>query len=95
MYSAKMLSDAIRLKRKKIKEDGVDNMVDTGPRPHMDPNDILLTKQTAQWQETMDTPEKSEAPSDPADPTLGDSQKLSDLKKKMSRIAKVFAKLSM
>lgn len=94
MYSAKALSESIRMKRKKIKEDGVENMVDTAPAPQMNPGDILNLKQEAQMHDSMDLPEKSTAPSDPADATEDDSQSVSALKKKMSRIAKILGTLS-
>jgi hypothetical protein len=94
MISAKAMSDAIRMKRKKLKEDGVENMVDTTALPQMTPNDVMNTKQEAQMDETMDLPEKNEAPSDPADPTLGDSQKETTLKKHMARISKILGSLS-
>lgn len=95
MPSAKALSDAIRMKRKKIKEDGVGNMVDTAPGPQMNPQDILNLKQQAQMEDTMDLPEKSEAPMDPVDPQVkGTSQDLADLKKKMARIGRILGTLS-
>jgi|SRR6185312_5471303 len=95
-YSAKALSDAIRMKRKKLKDDGVDNMVDTAPGPQMNPQDVLFLKQQAQMDETLDTPSKSMAPSDPADASVsGTSQDVAELKRQMGKIAKVFAKLSM
>lgn len=95
MHSAKKMSEAIRMKRKQVKEDGVENMVDTAPGPQMNPQDILNLKQEAQMDETMDLPEKSMAESDPADADIsGTSQELSELKKKMAKIAKVFEKLS-
>src|SRR5579872_148548 len=95
-YSAKALSDAIRMKRKKLKDDGVDNMVDTAPGPQMNPQDILFLKQQAQMEDSMDLPEKSMAPSDPADDRIdGTSQDVAELKRQMGKIAKVFAKLSM
>ncbi len=94
VFSAKAMSDAIRMKRKKLKEDGVENMVDTAPGPQMNPQDILNLKQQAQIDETLDLPEKSEAPSDPADPTLDETQKMSGLKKKMARIARILGSLS-
>lgn len=94
MLSAKAMSEAIRNKRKKVKEDGVENMVDTAPGPQMNPQDILNLKQKAQVEDTLDSPEKSSAPDDPADPELGDSQKVEMLKKKMARIAKILGTLS-
>ncbi len=94
MISAKALSEAIRMKRKKVKEDGVDNMVDTHAQPQMNPDDILLNKQEAQWDETMDLPEKNEAPSDPADESIeGTSQDDEALKKKMARVSKILGSL--
>ncbi len=96
MFSAKSMSDAIRMKRKKVKEDGVENMIDTAPGPQMNPGDILNLKQEAQMDETMDLPEKSEAPSDPADGSIDSesSQNVSALKKKMARIARILGSLS-
>lgn len=94
MPSAKQMSDAIRMKRKKVKADGVENMVDTAPGPQMNPQDIMNLKQQAQIDETLDLPEKSMAPSDPADPTLDGTQKESDLKKRMARVSRILAHLS-
>lgn len=98
MIDAKKLSEAIRMKRKKLKEDGVENMVDTGPAPQMNPEDILYAKQQAQWHDTMDLPEKNEAPSDPANGNLhdpdGSSQDTEQLKKKMARVASILSRLS-
>lgn len=93
--NAKMLSDAIRMKRKSLKKDGVENMVDTAAGPQMNPQDILLNKQEAQWQDTMDTPEKSMAPDDPADDSIeGTSQDKGKLERDMAMIAKILHKLS-
>ena len=95
MLDAKKMSEAIRMKRKKIKGEGLDNMLDTAPGPQMNPQDILNLKQKAQIEETLDLPEKSMAPSDPADEDIsGTSQELSDLKKKMARVEKILSKLS-
>ena len=96
MLSAKAMSEAIRLKRKKVQDDGVDNMVDTAALPQMNPQDIMNLKQQAQMHETMDIPKKSEAPSDPSDERIdGTSQDIAELKKQMSRIEKIFARLHM
>lgn len=94
MISAKAMSEAIRMKRKKVKEAGTENMIDTAPGPQMNPQDILNLKQEAQMDELMDLPEKSSAPCDPADATLDDTQKTSALKKKMARIARILGTLS-
>lgn len=95
MIDAKMLSERIRMKRKKIKEDGVENMVDTAPGPQMNPQDILFNKQTAQWSKTMDLPDKSMAPSDPADENIeGTSQDTEALKRHMMRVRKIIGMLS-
>lgn len=89
------MSEAIRMKRKKIKEDGVENMLDTAPGPQMNPQDVLNMKQKAQMEETMDLPEKSMAPDDPADEDINATdQEKSELKKRMMRIKGVFDKLS-
>jgi hypothetical protein len=95
MMSAKSMSDAIRMKRKKVKDEGLENMVDTAALPQMNPQDILNLKQKAQMEETMDIPSKSEAPDDPADADIsGGSQDMSALKSKMSRVARILSKLS-
>lgn len=92
MYSAKKMSEAIRMKRKTLKEDGVDNMVDTAPGPQMNPQDILNLKQKAQMEETMDLPEKSMAPDDPADPALDGTQEEAELSKRMARVKRSLGK---
>ncbi len=94
MYSAKAMSDAIRMKRKKLSEDGVENMVDTAPGPQMNPQDILNLKQKAVREQLVGAEEKSEAPSDPADASLDETQKVDGLKKKMARIARILGSLS-
>lgn len=95
MLDAKKMSDAIRVKRKKVKEEGLDNMLDTAPGPQMNPQDIYNLKQQAQMEETMDVPEKSMAPSDPADGNIdGTSQEIAYLKKQMARVQKILNKLS-
>lgn len=92
--SAKAMSEAIRMKRKSLKDDGVENMVDTAALPQMNPQDVFNLKQKAQMESTMDIPEKSEAPSDPADANIsGTSQEMSELKKKMSRLEKILGSL--
>jgi hypothetical protein len=94
MISAKRMSEAIRMKRKKVKDDGVDNMVDTAPGPQMNPQDILNNKQKAQMEETMDIPEKISAPSDPADEDINATdQEKAELAKRMKRVQGVFNKL--
>jgi hypothetical protein len=94
--NAKQMSDAIRMKRKKVKEEGLDNMVDTAALPQMNPQDIFNLKQKAQMQATMDIPEKSEAPDDPADADVkGTSQDTEMLKRKMARLANIIGRLSM
>jgi hypothetical protein len=94
MINAKMLSERIRMKRKKMASDGVENMVDTAPGPQMNPQDILFNKQTAQWSETMGLPEKKMAPSDPADEaTAGTSQDTAALSRHMSRVKKLIGNM--
>lgn len=98
MLSAKKMSEAIRMKRKKVKEEGLDLTLDTAPGPQMNPQDILNLKQKAQIEDTLDLPEKSMAPDDPADASLNDpdgsSQDVADLKKKMARVERILSKLS-
>lgn len=93
MISAKALSEAIRMKRKKVKADGVENMVNTAPGPQMNPQDILLNKQTAQWRQTMGTAEPMTGPSDPADEALDGTQEKAELSRRMSRVQRSFNKL--
>lgn len=95
MMSAKMMSEKIRMKRKKIEDDGLENAVDTAPGPQMNPQDILNLKQQAQMRDTMDIEDPHEGPSDPADPELDGTQEMSELKKRMARIEGIFNKLSM
>lgn len=93
--TAKSMSDAIRMKRKKLKSEGVENMVDTAALPQMNPQDVLNLKQKAQIEETLDLPEKSMSPDDPADADIsGSSQDTAHLKKKMAMLAKILNKLS-
>lgn len=94
MYSAKALSEKIRMKRKSM-QSGIDSeVIDTAPKPLMNPQDILNNKQKAQMEDTMDLPEKSEAPSDPADEDIeGTSQSISTLEKRMSRVKRMFDKM--
>jgi hypothetical protein len=94
MISAKALSEAIRMKRKKVKEAGVDNMLDTAPGPQMNPQDIYNLKQQAVREQLVGSPEKSKAPDDPADPGLDETQKVESLKKHMARIARILGTLS-
>lgn len=95
MINAKMLSERIRMKRKQVKADGVENMVDTAPGPQMNPQDILFNKQEAQWDRTMDLPPKSKAPSDPADESIeGTSQDKMALDRHMARVKKLITMLS-
>lgn len=98
MLSAAKMSEAIRMKRKKVKDEGIDNMLDTAPGPQMNPQDIHNMKLHAEEEELGDPDhsfgEKSMAPSDPADANLkGSSQEISDLKRKMAKIEAVFNKL--
>jgi hypothetical protein len=93
--NAMQMSEAIRSKRKKLKEDGVDNMVDTAALPQMNPQDVLNLKQKAQMEETMDLPSKEEGPSDPADATLDETQEMSGLKKRMAHLERILGSLKM
>lgn len=95
MISAKAMSDKIRMKRKSMMDDGVDNMVDTAALPQMNPQDVYNLKHKAQIEETLDSPEQGSAPSDPADGNIeGTSQDMSELKRQMAKVAKIFEKLS-
>ncbi len=98
MMSAMKMSEAIRMKRKKVKEEGLDNTLDTAPGPQMNPQDIHNMKLHAEEEELGDPKhtfdEKSMAPDDPADADLsGTSQELATLKKKMAMIESIFNKL--
>lgn len=96
MMDAARMSDAIRMKRKKVKEEGLENMVDTAALPQMNPQDVLNLKQKAQMEETMDLPKKNAAPDDPADANIdGGSQDMAALKKKMEMIRRIIGTLHM
>jgi hypothetical protein len=94
---AKMLSDRIRMKRKKVKEDGVENMIDTGPAPQMNPQDVWNLEKKAQLEEIPGADEIGTGPSDPTmeEPQKDDSQNLAVLKKHMERIRKILGRMSM
>ena len=93
--NAKAMSDAIRMKRKKVKEEGLDNMVDTAALPQMNPQDIYNLKQRAQISETLDTPDPEMGPEDPADPSLDETQTHSGLEKRMARLERILGSLKM
>lgn len=97
MIDAKKLSDAIRMKRKKMKEDGVENQIDTAPLPQMNPQDIWNLEKKAQMEETI--PGADEIGTGPGDPVMDrpqedDSQSTAVLKKKMARVAAILSRLS-
>lgn len=97
MIDAKKLSEAIRMKRKKVKEEGLDNMVDTGPAPQMNPQDVWNEEKMAQHEETI--PGADEIGSGPDLPTLdrpqeNDSQDIDELKRQMARVEKILNRLS-
>lgn len=97
MLDAKKLSEAIRMKRKKVKADGVENMIDTAPLPQMNAQDVWNKEKMAQHEETI--PGADEIGTGPGEPTMeedqkDDSQDVMDLKKKMARVEKILSKLS-
>ena len=95
IMSPKAMSEKIRMKRMKLKDDGVDNMVDTAALPQMNPQDILNLKQQAQMEETMGIEPHEEGPSDPADEDIsGTSQDLDELKKLHGRMKAMFDRMS-
>jgi hypothetical protein len=98
MLSPKAMSEAIRSKRKKLKEDGVENMVDTAALPQMNPQDVLNLKQKATMQDTMgiDESDKSMASDDPADASMpaDSSQDMDKLKRQMARVERILGTLS-
>lgn len=95
MLDAKKMSAAIRMKRKQVKEDGLENMIDTAPGPQMNPQDILNLKQKSHIEQIVGADDKSEAPSDPADEDInGTSQDVADLKKKMDQVERILSRLS-
>lgn len=96
MFSAKSMSDAIRMRRKKLKEEGVENMVDTAALPQMNPQDVWNLEKQAQMEETIPgSGDGSEAPSGPVmeGEQMDDSQDVAVLKKKMARIKAIFDSL--
>lgn len=97
MIDAKALSEAIRMKRKKLKKDGVENMIDTAPGPQMNPQDIWNQEKMAQHEETI--PGADDIHTGPGEPGLegpqkDDSQDVDDLKRKMARVERILNKLS-
>ena len=93
MMSAKQMSEAIRMKRKQVKADGVENMIDTAAGPQMNPQDIWNQEKMAQMEETI--PGADEIKAGPGTATMeedqmDDSQKLSVLQKKMARVKAIF-----
>ncbi len=97
MLDAKKMSEAIRMKRKKVKEEGLDNMLDTAPLPQMNPQDIWNQEKMAQHEETI--PGADEIGTGPGLPTMEESQKddsqdVMVLKKQMARVQKILNKLS-
>lgn len=93
MFSAQKMSEAIRMKRKKLKEGGTDKMVDTAPAPQMNAQDVWNEEKMAQLEETI--PGADEIGSGPGSPTMegeqmDDSQKLEVLTKKMARVKAIF-----
>lgn len=96
MLDAKSLSMAIRAKRKSLKEDGVENMVDTGPAPQMNAQDVWNEEKQAQLDEI---PGADEIKAGPGSATMeenqkDDSQDVAVLKKQMARVEKILSKLS-
>ncbi len=94
MLSAKNLSEAIRMKRKKLR-DGVE-LTDTAPLPKMNPQDIWNEEKRAQMEETI--PGSGDGSSAPGEATMegeqmDDSQKLSFLKARMAKIKALFDSL--
>lgn len=97
MLDARKMSEAIRMKRKKLKDDGVENMVATEPKPQMNPQDIWNEEKMAQHEETI--PGADEIGTGPGLPTMegpqkDDSQDVDDLKRKMDRVERILSKLS-
>lgn len=97
MLSAEMLSKKIRMRRKGLKEEGVENMIDTAPLPQMNPQDIWNLEKQAQMEETI--PGADEIEAGPMSPVMEEedpenSQDIAVLKKHMARIGKILNKLS-
>jgi len=97
MLDAKKMSEAIRMKRKKLRDDGVDNMVDTAALPQMNPQDVWNEEKKMQMEETIPgAKDKSMAPGEATmeGEQVDDSQSLDVLKKKMDRVERILSKLS-
>ncbi len=97
MLDAKSLSSAIRMKRKKLRDEGVDKMVDTAALPQMNPQDVWNEEKMAQHEETI--PGADEIESGPGEATMegeqkDDSQDMAVLKKKMAMVERILSKLS-
>lgn len=95
---AKMLSERIRMRRKQVKEEGVENMVDTAALPQMNPQDVWNMEKMAQHEETIEnavSPRVDAQSPVMEEPQENDSQSMEVLKKHMSRIGKILGRLSM
>lgn len=96
MMSATKMSEAIRMRRKKLRDEGVDKMVDTAALPQMNPQDVWNEEKKAQMEETI--PGADEIGTGPGEATMetkqaDDSQDTEMLKKRMSRVRMLFDSL--
>lgn len=98
MMSASKMSEAIRMKRKKLRDDGVENMVDTAALPQMNPQDVWNEEKKAQMEETIPGAAEAGARMGPGEATMetaqaDDSQDKEVLKKRMARVRMLFDSL--
>jgi hypothetical protein len=94
--SATKMSEAIRTKRKKVREEGVEKMVDTAALPQMNPQDVWNKEKEMQREETIPgAGDGSEAPGEATmeGPQADDSQSMEVLKKRMARVRMLFDSL--
>lgn len=97
-WSAKALSEAIRVKRKRLRESGDERLVDTAALPLMNPQDIWNKEKEAQMEETIPgATERGAGPMSPnmEEPQKEDSQDVAILKKKMAMVGRILARLKM
>lgn len=96
MMSASKMSEAIRMKRKKLKDDGLENMVDTAPGPQMNAQDVWNEEKKSQREELVSG--AGDEPSGPGSATMEGEQKDNSqseevLEKRMARVRMLFDSL--
>ncbi len=94
MHSATKMSEAIRMKRKKLRDEG--DLTDTSPKPGMNPQNVWDEEKKAQIEQTI--PGAGDGSTAPGEATMetaqaDDSQDTEVLKKRMARVRMLFDSL--